>query len=79
MARPKPPGRSLEAVSNDGSRGMVVTRAASHRWAGTEFGLPAACDFFLTVAAPFGRDDVEPRGSTFPHSEYWRSRTWHCT
>ena len=49
MARPKPPGRSLEAVSNDGSRGMIVTCATSHRSVGTEFGLPAACDLFLTV------------------------------
>ena len=42
-ARPKPPGRPLDPVSNGGARGMVVTPAR----ATTEFGLrPAAAAFF---------------------------------
>lgn len=41
-ARPRPPGRSLEAVSNASPRGMVVT-ARRLRVAWTEFGLLAGC------------------------------------
>jgi len=44
-ARPKPPGRPLEPVSDDRARGMIVTR---RRRRDTEFGLrPAAAGLFF--------------------------------
>ena len=45
MARPRPPGRSLDPASDGGARGMVVAKVvvSNHDSFGTKFGLRPRC------------------------------------
>src|SRR4051812_43081705 len=65
-ARPKPPGRPLDPVSNAGARGMIVTPRCGRKGVtrGTEFGLRSpAADFFLRP----------PHLASKPHNDCARS------